>query len=64
MDGPFSIGETARRVGRSANTLRIWERQGLIPKPLRDSTQRRLYTEEHIQAIQRVIDKRPKKDAA
>ena len=40
------IGELARRTGRSIDTLRWYEKTGLIPAPLRDRGGRRVYSEE------------------
>ena len=47
----FSIGELARRLNRSAQTVRKWEREGVIPEALRDPTNRRVYLLEHVEAI-------------
>jgi DNA-binding transcriptional MerR regulator len=45
-----SIGPAARQVGRSEDTLRDWERRGLIT-PIRDSVGRRLYTDGDIEMM-------------
>ena len=39
------IGEVAARSGMSPDTLRFYEREGLIPPPARDSAGRRRYAE-------------------
>ena len=47
----FSIGELARRLNRTSQTVRNWEYDGIIPEALRDPTGRRVYTLEHVEAI-------------
>lgn len=46
------IGETARRVGVSASSLRLWERQGLV-RPERRGRYR-LYTDADVEHLRRV----------
>lgn len=41
----FKIGEVAQQIGRSAQTIRLWEEDRLIPKPVFKNTAHRLYTE-------------------
>ncbi|GAA2902457.1 MerR family transcriptional regulator [Actinoplanes cyaneus] len=46
-DTGLSIGEIARRTGLSVDTLRFYERAGLLTRPVeRDSAGRRVYREE------------------
>jgi len=52
----FPIGELARRMNRSPQTIRKWEREGIIPEALRDPTGRRVYLESHIEAIVRAAN--------
>lgn len=52
----FTIGVLAYKLGRSPQTVRKWERDGMIPTPLRDPAGRRVYLEEHIDAIVRVAN--------
>lgn len=52
----FPIGELARRMNRSPQTIRKWEREGIIPEALRDPTGRRVYLESHIAAIVRAAN--------
>lgn len=48
----FTAGALANAVGRSAQTIRLWEKNGTIPKSLfRDSRGRRLYTEDQIRMV-------------
>ena len=42
------IGELADRTGRSADALRYYEREGLIPNVSRDASGHRVYTERHV----------------
>lgn len=44
----LSIGEVARRTGRSVDALRWYERQGLIPGVRRDPGGRRTYSAAHV----------------
>ena len=44
----LSIGELARRTGRSVHTIRWYEAQGLVPGVVRDAGGRRQYTERHV----------------
>lgn len=49
----FKISEVADLLDVHEDTLRNWEKQGLIPPPIRIGTRRdRRYTAEHIKAIQ------------
>ncbi len=41
--GRMRIGETARRAGVPAKTIRFWEDQGLLPRPARTSAGYRDY---------------------
>ena len=42
------IGEAARRVGVSAAALRLYERQGLLPKPTRSAGNYRQYSQDDL----------------
>ena len=45
---PVDIGEAARRIGVSAAALRMYEKRGLLPEPLRSANGYRQYAEEHL----------------
>ena len=45
------IGEVARRTGVSPDTLRHYERQGLIPKPKRTAAGYRMYSPDVIERV-------------
>jgi DNA-binding transcriptional MerR regulator len=49
------IGDASRAVGRSADTLRRWEEQGLII-PDRDSRGLRVYSPAHIERCRQVAN--------
>ena len=52
----FSIGQVARRAGVGIETVRFYEREGLLEEPARRSSGYRQYTEEavkHIRFIKR-----------
>lgn len=48
--GLLTIGELARRSGRSASSIRYYEQIGLLPEPVRISGQRR-YSPETIRVL-------------
>ncbi|MHC1788111.1 Cd(II)/Pb(II)-responsive transcriptional regulator [Solidesulfovibrio sp.] len=45
------IGELARRSGCLPETVRYYEREGLLPKPERSEGNYRLYTEDHLSRL-------------
>jgi DNA-binding transcriptional MerR regulator len=47
---PLSHGTAAMQLGVLAPTLDSWERRGLLGEVQRDSTGRRLYSQENIDA--------------
>ena len=48
----YTIGELAQRLDRQRQTLRKWEKQGIIPQAIyRSGADRRLYTRNQIEAI-------------
>lgn len=49
----FRIAEAARRVGVSASTLRLWERQGLL-RPSRGDGRYRLYSGADLERLDRI----------
>ena len=44
----FAIGEASRRSGIGIETLRYYEREGVIPKPGRSTNGRRIYSTEAV----------------
>jgi MerR family mercuric resistance operon transcriptional regulator len=50
MDG-FTIGELARQVSVHVETLRYYERRGLIPKPHRTVSNYRVYSSENLRRV-------------
>lgn len=54
----FTIGELASRLDRQRQTLRKWERDGVIPQAVfRSGSNRRLYTRNQIEVIVRCVKK-------
>lgn len=54
----FTIGELAQRLDRQRQTLRKWEKQGIIPQAIyRSGADRRLYTKNQIMAIVACVEK-------
>jgi DNA-binding transcriptional MerR regulator len=47
----MTIGELARRAGVGVETVRFYQRSGLLAEPARRPGSRRLYTEEHLNAL-------------
>lgn len=51
-DNYFTIGEMAKILGISPRTLKNHEKQGKIPKPMRNASNNwRVYTEEDIEKL-------------
>jgi MerR family copper efflux transcriptional regulator len=48
----FTIGEVAKRAAVHIETLRYYERQGLVARPPRSRSNYRLYPEETVQRVQ------------
>lgn len=54
----FTIGELAQRLDRQRQTLRKWEKQGIIPQAIyRSGADRRLYTKNQIDAIVECVER-------
>jgi|Deesub1362A_J573_1020465.scaffolds.fasta_scaffold00034_135 MerR family mercuric resistance operon transcriptional regulator len=51
MGGALTIGEVARRAGVAVETVRYYERLGLIPPPPRKASGYRLYPEDTVRRI-------------
>lgn len=49
------IGPLADRFGVSPETLRVWERQGLIPQSRRTPGGHRRYGQEHVDALEDLL---------
>ena len=51
----FRIGAAAKMVGRHADTIRSYERKGIIPEARRDIAGQRTYTEEEVAEIRAIL---------
>lgn len=49
------IGPLANRFGVSPESLRVWERQGLIPQSHRTPGGHRRYGDEHVRALEHLL---------
>lgn len=49
---PIKIGELAKRTESTVETIRYYEKEGLLPEPSRSVGNYRLYGEEHIERLQ------------
>lgn len=49
------MSEAARRIGRHADTIRSYERKGIIPEARRDIAGQRIYTEEEVAEIRAIL---------
>lgn len=61
----YTIGEVAKIIGKSVETVRAWEREKIIPKPLFKTGSVRLYHPEEAKTMKKVLKKlgkRPKKE--
>jgi Cd(II)/Pb(II)-responsive transcriptional regulator len=47
----LKIGQLAQRVGCHVETIRYYEREGLLPKPKRSSGNYRLYSERYVERL-------------
>jgi DNA-binding transcriptional MerR regulator len=47
----MTIGELARRVGVGVETVRFYQRRGLLAQPAKRPGRRRLYTTEHLSVL-------------
>lgn len=48
----MQIGEFAARTGLSPDTLRYYEKIGLMPRPARDRSRRRDYSDDHLRWVE------------
>lgn len=55
QDRSFSIGVLVRRFNISAESLRNWERAGLIPPAHRTPGGHRRYSVEHVEAVHNLL---------
>lgn len=55
MERILTVSEAARELGRSERWLREAEAKGKIPKARRDMNGWRVYTEEHIERLRRLL---------
>jgi DNA-binding transcriptional MerR regulator/quercetin dioxygenase-like cupin family protein len=51
--GPLTVGQTARLVGVSPSTLRLWESVGLVA-PMRSTGRYRMYSAELVRVLKRI----------
>jgi DNA-binding transcriptional MerR regulator len=52
----MKIKDVAEAVGVNTETIKNWERSGLLPEPKRTALGHRLYTQEDLVRIQKLID--------
>jgi Cd(II)/Pb(II)-responsive transcriptional regulator len=52
MSNSLKIGELAKRTGCLVETIRYYEREGLLLEPARSEGNYRLYTETHVERLQ------------
>jgi MerR family mercuric resistance operon transcriptional regulator len=51
MQGAFTIGDLARRIGVNIETIRYYERVGLMPRPKRTPGGQRTYDESDLRTL-------------
>ncbi|TEA79265.1 Cd(II)/Pb(II)-responsive transcriptional regulator [Allopusillimonas ginsengisoli] len=49
---PIKIGELAKRTESTVETIRYYEKEGLLPEPSRSDGNYRLYGEQHVERLQ------------
>lgn len=54
-DEQFGIADVSARIGLAPDTLRYFERQGIVPSPRRDSAGRRQYTTADVELIRMLV---------
>ncbi|WP_217162843.1 alpha/beta fold hydrolase [Streptomyces sp. AC512_CC834] len=54
-DERFGITEVSARIGLAPDTLRYFERQGIVPSPRRDNAGRRQYTTADVELIRMLV---------
>jgi DNA-binding transcriptional MerR regulator/pimeloyl-ACP methyl ester carboxylesterase len=54
-DELFGIAEVSARIGLAPDTLRYFERQGIVPSPRRDNAGRRQYTTADVELIRMLV---------
>ena len=52
---PIKIGALAKRTGATVETIRYYEKEGLLPEPSRSAGNYRLYREDHIERLQFIM---------
>ena len=52
---PIKIGELAKRTGATVETIRYYEKEGLLPEPSRSTGNYRLYNELHMERLQFIL---------
>lgn len=52
---PITIGKLAKRTGSKVETIRYYEKEGLLPEPARSSSNYRLYGEQHLERLQFIL---------
>ncbi|MEV5952136.1 MerR family transcriptional regulator [Streptomyces sp. NPDC051993] len=57
-DELFSIAEVSAQIGLAPDTLRYYERQGIVPSPRRDNAGRRKYTTADVELIRMLLQLR------
>lgn len=51
----IKIGELSKRTGATVETIRYYEKEGLLPEPSRSEGNYRLYREAHIERLQFIL---------
>ncbi len=50
----YEVRDVARRFGVADCTVRLWEREGVIPAPARTPAGRRIFTQRDLETIERI----------
>jgi MerR family mercuric resistance operon transcriptional regulator len=51
VENAFSIGQVSAQSGCNIETIRYYERIGMVPKPPRSSGKQRIYNQEHLRIL-------------
>lgn len=53
----YTIGQTAKMLKKSVETIRAWEREKVIPRPMFKNKMVRLYHPDEVEAMKKVLRK-------
>lgn len=52
---PIRIGVLAEKTGATVETIRYYEKEGLLPEPFRSQSNYRLYNDSHVERLNFIL---------